>query len=336
MPTLSSSLSSTPAQAAPDAAKRASIEHLPVNLFASVMGIAGLALAWRQASHAFGVSPLFSEAAGLLAVAVALGLGTGYAVKALKHWDAVAAEFEHPIAGNFFGTIAIAILLLSAVIAPVSQVSAEVVWTVGVAVTFVLCFNIAGRLLQGKVDIAHAVPAWFIPGVATLDINVTGGTMPMPWAHEVNLFAMAVGTVLALVFFAIIMARLIHHEPLPMAMTPSLMIMMAPFEVGFLAYTNFMQRIDTFAGMLFYFGLFLFLVLGPKVFRKGVPFGAGWWALGFPLAALTGAALKYATYAQAWPVTAIAIALLGILSVAIAVLFAKTMRMLFNGKLLAA
>jgi tellurite resistance protein len=113
------------------------------------------------------------------------------------------------------------------------------------------------------------------------------------------------------------------------------MIMMAPFEVGFLAYTNFMQRVDTFAGMLFYFGLFMFLVLLPKVFKKGVAFAAGWWALGFPLAALAGAALKYAAFVRAWPMTAIAVVLLGLLSVAIAVLFVRTLLILFNGKLLA-
>lgn len=335
MSTLSSSPASYAQAPSDTAVKPASIKNLPVNLFASVMSIAGLALAWRQASHTLGVSLVFSEAAGWLAVAALIAVGMGYLVKAFKHPQAVAAEFQHPIAGNFFGTIAIAILLISAVIAPQNQELAEVVWSVGVLVTFILCFQIASRLLQGKVDVAHAVPAWFIPGVATLDIDVTGGAMSMPWAHEVNLFAMAVGTVLALLFFVIIMARLIHHDPMPAAMTPSLMIMMAPFEVGFLAYTNFMQRVDTFAGMLFYFGLFMFLVLLPKVFKKGVAFAAGWWALGFPLAALAGAALKYAAFVQAWPVTAMAVVLLGLLSVAIAVLFVRTLQILFNGKLLA-
>lgn len=311
-----------------------SIKNLPVNLFASVMGMAGLALAWRQASHEFGISPVYAEITGMLAVSVFLLLGTAYLVKAIKYPRAVAAEFNHPIAGNFFGTIAIAILLLSAVVAPQSQALAELVWSVGVIFTFVLCYLIASRLLQGKVDLAHAVPAWFIPSVATLDIDVTGGNMTMPWAHEVNLFAMAVGTVLGIVFFVIIMARLIHHSPLPDGMVPSLMIMMAPFEVGFLGYTSFMGRVDTFAGMLFYFGLFLFLVLAPKVFRKDLNFATGWWAIGFPIAALTGSALKYANTVQAWPVTAVAIALLALVSVTIAVLFVRTVQILLNGKLL--
>lgn len=316
--------------------RHTSLRHLPVNLFASVMGIAGLSIAWRQASQAFGVSPLMAEAAGIAALVVFVVLALSYLAKALRHPDAVLGEYRHPVAGNFFGTITIAILLLSSVIAPLSAPLAEAVWTLGAILTVALSFVIASRLLKGKIDAAHAVPAWFIPGVATLDIAVTGGAMPMPWAHEVNLFALAVGTMIALLFFTMIMSRMIHHEPLPASMVPSLLILMAPFAVGFLAYTSFTQRIDAFAGLLFYFGLFIFLALAPKVFRRGIPFASGWWAISFPMAALASAALKYAAFVQAWPITAIAILLLALLTLAIAVLFVKTLHILCNGRLLAA
>lgn len=327
-----STLSSTQPQALQ---RNASIKNLPVNLFASVMGIAGLSIAWRQASQEFGVTPLISAAAGILAIIVFLVLSAGYLVKAIQHPDTVRAEFRHPVAGNFFGTITIAILLLSSVVAQLNQPLAQVIWIAGTIATIALCFTIASRLLQGKIDAGHAVPAWFIPGVATLDIAVAGGGMPMPWAHEVNLFALAVGTMIALLFFTMIMSRMIHHEPLPAGMVPSLLILMAPFEVGFLAYTNFTQRVDTFSGLLFYFGLFIFLTLAPKVFRKGIPFASGWWAISFPMAALASAALKYSMFVQAWPVTVIAIILLAMLSIAIVVLLVRTLHMLLNGKLLA-
>jgi len=314
--------------------KKASIKNLPVNLFASVMGIAGMSMAWRQASLEFGVSSLISDATGILALAVFVVLVLGYLAKAIKYPEVVIAEYKHPIAGNFFGTITIAILLLSSIIAQWSQTLTEAVWTLGTISTLALCFAIVSRLLKGKVDIAHAVPAWFIPGVATLDIAVAGGTMPMAWAHEINLFALAVGAMIALLFFVMIMSRMIHHEPVPTAVVPSLLILMAPFEVGFLAYTNFTQGIDTFAGLLFYFGLFIFLALAPKVFRKGIAFISGWWAISFPIAALASAALKYSMFAQAWPLKVIAILLLAMLSLAIVVLFFKTLQFLFNGRLL--
>ncbi|HEY9024749.1 MAG TPA: SLAC1 anion channel family protein [Burkholderiaceae bacterium] len=314
----------------------ASSRNLPVNLFASVMGLAGLALAWRLAHRSFGARAWIAEAFGALAVAVFVLLAIGYLVKFVRHRDAVLEEFRHPIAGNFFGTIVIAILLLSAVVAPYSEALGRGVWTAGVVATFALSFVAIGRLLEGQVNAAHAVPAWLIPGVATLDIPVTGAHMPMAWAAEVNLAALAVGAVLALVLFALIVGRLVHQAPMAQGMRPSLVVLVAPFAVGHLAYTNVFGGVDGFSALLFYFGLFVFLVVAPKVFRRDTPFSPGWWAVSFPMAALTNAALKYAAARGSMALTAIAIALLGFLTLAIAVLAWRTARIALNGRLLSA
>jgi len=299
------------------------------------MGVSGLCLAWRQANRQFGTSPLFDAVIGSVAVGMFVLLCIAYAAKAWRHPQAVQHEFRHPIAGNFFGTVNIAVLLMSSVTAPVSALASELLWCLGVAMTVALAFTLVSRLLRGKVDAGHALPAWLIPGVATLDITVAGGALPMVWAREINLFAMAVGTMVALVFFTMIMSRLIHHhEKLANEMVPSLMILIAPFEVGFLAYTTFFQRIDAFAAMLFYFGVFIFFSLIFKVFRRGIPFAAGWWALSFPVAALSNAALRYAEHVQCLPVTVFAIGLLGFLSVLILVLGVRTLHYLLNGRLL--
>ncbi|MDT4805985.1 Tellurite resistance protein TehA [compost metagenome] len=315
-------------------ASNTSIKNLPVNLFGSVMGLAGLGLAWRLAHQHFGISPLIGEAIGLFAALVFVVLGLGYLTKLARHRQAVINEFTHPIAGNFFGTIVIAILLLSVVAAPYSELLGQVLWTVGSLLTVILGGLVLSRLLQGKQDLQHAVPAWLIPGVASLDIAVTGAHMPMAWAAELNLLAMAVGAALALIFLTSIFPRLVHQEALAKGMVPSLMILVAPFEVGFLAYTN-LFGIDRFAAMLFYFGLFLAVVLGFKVFRRDVPFAPSWWAISFPLAALANAALKYAHVRGGLPLQMIAWAILLFLTVALAVLTWKTLGSLVRGKLLA-
>lgn len=315
----------------------ASLKNLPVSLFASVMGISGLALAWRFAAHEFHTSIWISHGIGIVAMTVFILLSIAYAGKILKHPEAVRHEFNHPIAGNFFGTFNIAVMLLSSVISPFSTLASEVVWTIGSVCTLALAFTFISRLLKGEIDSGHSVPVWLIPGVATLDVTVTGAAMPMAWARELNLFALAVGTMVALVFFTMIISRLIHHhEKLAGGMVPSLMILIAPFEVGFQAYTNFTRQIDDFAAMLFYFGFFLFLTLVFKVFRRSIPFAAGWWAIGFPLAALAISSLKYAAFVQVWPLTVLAIALLVFLSIVIAVLFFRTLRIIFDGSLLRA
>ena len=246
-----SSLSTTLPAAALALKHPPGVRHLPVNLFASVMGLSGLALAWRQAAGQFGVPALIGEAIGAFALLVFFVLAAGYLAKLARHPDAVVAEFRHPVAGNFFGTIVIAVLLLSAVLQPYGAAVAAAVWTLGTAATFALSGVVVSRLLRGGIDAKLAVPAWVIPGVATLDIAVTGAQMPMPWAAEVNWAAMALGTVLALVLLVMVLSRLVHHDPLASAMVPSLMVLFGPFAVGFLAYTAMRGAVDPFAKMLF-------------------------------------------------------------------------------------
>ncbi|MTW10583.1 C4-dicarboxylate ABC transporter [Pseudoduganella eburnea] len=309
----------------------ASVKNLPVNLFGAVMGIAGLALAWRGAAHLFGSSSRIADGIGVLALLVFAVLTVAYLLKWAVFPDAVKAEFTHPVGGNFFGTVTIAILLLSGVVAPWNATLQHLAWTAGALSTLVLAYVVVSRVLKGNVAAANVVPAWLIPGVASLDIAVTGGA----WSHEVNMLALGIGTAIAVVFYVLIFSRLVHGEPLPAGMVPSLMVMIAPFEVGFLAYANVTQHIDMFAAMLFYFGLFMFLVLAPRVFRRSVPFAPSWWAISFPIAALVNAALKYAAVADSAAVTLLAAALLAFLTVAIAVLLLRTLYSLYNGKLLA-
>ena len=313
---------------------KASIRNLPVSLFASVMGLSGLAFSWRFAHSKLGAPAFIGEAIGAFALVVFVLILLGYLAKLVKYRQAVYAEFHHPVSGNFFGTFAISILLLSAIIEPYGALAAQIVWTVGVLATFALCFVVFSRLLKGQVDASHAVPAWIIPCVATLDIPVTGGHMPMAWGSEINLLAGAIGSVLALVLFAMIVSRLVHREALAPAMTPSLMILVAPFAVGFLAYINIVGEIDRFAALLFYFGLFMFAVIAPKVFRPSMKFSPGWWAIGFPLAALVNAALRYAEFRSSAPLFILATLLLGALSMVLMILTVLTAKIALNGKLL--
>lgn len=311
-----------------------SIKNLPINLFGAVMGLAGLSLAWQSASEYVAYAQMIGAVIGGFAILVFIALVAGYLTKWVKYPAAVKAEFNHPISGNFFGTVTIALLLLSAVVGSASTLISQGLWMLGSLLTMILAAIVLSRLLSGNQESQYAVPAWLIPGVAALDIAVTGAHMPMAWAYEFNLFAMAVGSVIALVFFTRIFSRLVHEPVMAKGMTPSLMILIAPFEVGFLAYTNFFSSVDYFASVLFYFGLFLFGVLAFKVFRQAAPFSPAWWAISFPIAALSNAALKYADAKGGVILEAIAYLILAFLTIALAVLTVKTLKILFNGKLL--
>ncbi|MDF0607009.1 SLAC1 anion channel family protein [Neisseriaceae bacterium TC5R-5] len=314
--------------------KTISIKNLPINLFGSVMGLAGLSLAWHQLSQKMLYASLISDIIGLVAGLVFILLLLGYFTKWIKYPDIVKSEFNHPVIGNFFGTVAIAILLLSVVAAPYSTLLGQTLWIIGSGLTIILTVLVLLRLLSGDQALQNAGPVWLIPGVASLDITVTGAHMPMAWAYQFNLFAIAIGTMAAVTFFNLIFSRLVHQAQMPKGMTPSLMILIAPFEVGFMAYTNFWGQVDSFASLLFYSGLFLFVVLSFKVFRKPAPFSPAWWAISFPIAALSNAALKFGYTQQNSILILLSYFILTFLSITLAIFTFKTLEILLNGKLL--
>ncbi len=313
-----------------------SVRHLPIGLFGSVMSLSGLSLAWRLASKAYGANIAVSNAIGILSLAVFAVLAVSYIGKLCRHPDLVKQEFSHPVIGNFFGTVGISILLLSSVISVYSTVAQLAVWIIGAVVTIALSAVMISRLLDGNGSPTSVVPAWLIAGVGSLDIVVTGGGFTSAWAREINLLAAAIGSVSAVVFFVLIFSRLVHQEPLAAGMRPSKMILVAPFAVGFIAYANLAQKIDMFASLLFYFALFLFVIISYRLFRKPAPFSQAWWAIGFPMAALSNAALMYASAVDSPALGFIAALLLFLMTASIFVLSIRTLHALLTGRLLSA
>ena len=82
-----------------------SVKNLPVNLFGSVMGLAGLGLAWRLSGEYYGIGGQLGEAIGALAGLVFVILTIAYLTKWVKHPQAVKGEFNHPVASNFLAPL---------------------------------------------------------------------------------------------------------------------------------------------------------------------------------------------------------------------------------------
>lgn len=313
-----------------------SIQYLPIGFFGAVMSMAGLSVAWRLASKTYGADIAVSSAIGIIALSMFAILSVCYLGKFLRYPNLVKQEFSHPVIGSFFGTFGISILLLSSVISSYNTSAQLIVWVIGTAVTLLLTVIMISRLLNGNAAPATVVPALLIGGVGSLDIVVTGGGFTSAWTHEVNLLAAAVGGVSAIVFFVLIFSRLIHHEPLVGAMRPSKMILVAPFSVGFIAYVNLVQKVDMFAGLLFYFGLFLFAIIFYRLLVKPAAFSLNWWVIGFPMAALAIAALMYSSSVGGVGLEFIAAFLLFLLTASIFVLSLRTLHALFTGRILTA
>jgi tellurite resistance protein len=314
------------------------LDYLPIGLFGSVMGLTGLSVAWHLAQMHFG-GPAWmrtvAPAIGLTAIATFVLLAACYTVKLATAFDAVKAEFRHPIAGNLFGTPIISILLLPIVLAPYSLTLARVLWAVGAVAMTLFAWMIVNRWMSDRQQVAHATPAWIIPLVGMLDVPLALPVLGLPPMHGVMVFALAVGLFFSVPLFTLILSRLLFEPPLPDALKPSLLILVAPFAVGYSTYTLTVGQTDLFAQALYMLTLFVLAVLLSQLRNLPVccPFRVSWWAVSFPLAASAIAALRYATADQGAITDCIAIMLLALATLVVAGLFVRTLMGLFRGEL---
>jgi tellurite resistance protein len=311
------------------------LAYLPVGLFGSVMGLTGLSLAWRLAHATFGAPGWIATAIGSLAVLAFAVLAVAYAIKAVAGFGAVRAEFNHPVAGNLFGTPLISLLLLPLLLADVSLALARLLWVAGAVLMTVFAWTIVTRWLTVRHTHAQVAPAWIIPVVGMLDIPLAVPALHWDGLHGMMLFGTAVGLFFALPILSLLLARLALEEPLPAPLQPSLLILLAPFAVGFSAYVTTFNRIDAFAGGLLMVMLFLLpVLLGRLRHLPGCsPFCVSWWAASFPLAAAAVASLRYAAVADSPVMDVLSLAVLAVATAVIAVFVVQTVTGVAKGRL---
>jgi tellurite resistance protein len=306
---------------------------MPVGLFGAVMGNIGLAVAWRLAAGRYGAPAWIGDALALTALLAFVAVSAGYAIKALRGFDAVRREFAHPVASNLFGTPLITLLLLPILLAPLQLAAARALWVLGAIGMGAFSISIASRWLRTRQTMI--TPALLIPVVGLLDVPLALPALGWQSLHGVMVFAVAVGLVFGLPLLSMVLARLMQEDPMPAPLQPTLLLLSAPFSVGFSAYTATTGQIDMFAeGLVMVMCFALAIVAGRlRALVATQPFRLSWWAAGFPLAAATLAALRYAGHARHVAADALALLLLAITTVCIAVFAAQTLRAVFKGEM---
>lgn len=317
---------------------RPRLEYLPVGLFGSVMGLTGLSVAWRLASARYGDPSwlaLIAPTIGIVAVVAFVAILTGHAIKLITAFSAVKTEFRHPIAGNLFGTVLISLLLLPIVAASHSLVLARTLWIAGAIGMILFAWLIVSRWMCDRQQVAHATPAWIIPVVGLLDVPLAFPALGLPPMHGLMVFALAAGLFFAIPLFTLVFSRLLFEPPLPDAQKPTLLILVAPFAVGYSTYSVTTGQQDVFAEALYMLTLFVLAVLLGQLRHLPVccPFRVSWWAVSFPLAASAIAALRFAAAEPGFIPDSIALALLALATLVIAGLLVRTLAGLVQGEL---
>lgn len=299
------------------------LENFPVTFFAVMMGLLGLALSTAAAERAAGLSAGASQFVLGAAVVVFLVLAGFYTLKLVRHPAAVRAEWNHPVRIAFFPTISISLLLLGTALAPITPSAAYVIWSIGLVAQGLLSLNVIANWIGHRTfQPIHLSPAWFIPAVGNVLVPLAGvgfGVVEFSW-----LFFSA-GVLFWIVLLTLVMNRLIFHDPLPARLMPTLVILIAPPAVAFVAWVRLTGDVDAFARVLLnlaYVFALIVLTQAPRFFR--LPFALSWWALTFPVAALSVASFIYAHEIGSHGHRVIGYVLTVLLALAVATLVVRT------------
>ena len=306
------------------------LQHMPVTLFTVVMGLCGFTLALRAGEAAMGLGHLASEIAHWFTMAIFAAIAAGYLAKLLRHPGAVQAEWQHPVKLAFFPAISIALVLMSIVMLTSYPGLARAMWLIAVPMQLALTLAVVNGWISARsFQHGHLSPAWFIPAVGNVIVPIAGvqlGYEALSW------YFMSVGLVFWVVLLTLVFNRLVFHDPLPGRLQPTLVILIAPPAAGFLAWVKLTGGVDHLAHILLNVGYFFGLIVAvqlPRILR--LPFAMSFWALSFPVAALTIASLQYAEVTGSSAHHLIGLGLLVILIVTLAVLLIRTFRAVSSG-----
>ncbi|WP_328301514.1 TDT family transporter [Streptomyces sp. NBC_00435] len=303
------------------------VRHLGPNWYAAVMGTAivanaGVALPW----HVPGLRTACAVVWALSAVMLAVLLLTRTAHWA-RHGDQARAHLLDPTMAPFYGCLSMALLAVGGGTMLVGKdwiglgpaVAVDTVLfaagtAVGLLVAAAIPFLMAAR---HELKPGSASPVWILPVVAPM-VSAALGPLLVPhlpagqWQQALLLgcYAMFGLSLLATMFLLpIVFARLLAGPRLPLALTPTLFLVLGPLGQSTTAVNNFadiaprvlrapyaegfrmlavLYGVPTMGFALLWFALACAVVLRAR--RQGMGFSMTWWALTFPVGTcVTGA-----------------------------------------------
>ncbi|MEN6358772.1 MAG: SLAC1 anion channel family protein [Smithella sp.] len=262
------------------------VKNFPISFFAVVMGLTGATIAWRRAETIWGLNAAVSSTLLAISSVIFAVIMIVYAIKIIRYPDEIRREFQNITKLSFFPAISISLLLLSIAFMDLLPGFSQALWIIGAIVHFFFSVAIISIWIRHpSLEINHISPAWFIPVVGNILVPIAGVVYA---PVEISWFFFSIGLVFWIALFTILFYRLLFHNPLPERLLPTLFILIAPPVVGFISYVKLTGVVDSMARILYYFGLFVFILMIPQLrMLSRIKYYLSWWAYTFPLAALS-------------------------------------------------
>jgi tellurite resistance protein len=244
-------------------------------------------------------------------------------------------ELADPIAGPFTSLAVITPMLAAAdALYPLSHTLGTVVVDGLIACTVVLAGWFTGQWIYRPLEAAKVHPGYFLPSVA--GGLVAAASAGLVGQHDLAELLFGIGLICWLVLGSIILGRLLLGPPLPVGLTPTIAIEVAPAAVAtFAAFVIDGHRVDDLVRLLAGYGLLMVVAqlrLLPVYLR--LSFMPSFWAFTFSWAAVAFAGLFWlgVTHPAGW--RAASYLALAFISVFISAIAGRTTLALRRGQLL--
>ncbi|MGW5633626.1 TDT family transporter [Streptomyces sp. NPDC003832] len=347
------------------------VRHLGPNWYACVMGTAIVATAGAAL-------PLPVPRTALTAVwALSLLLLTGLLAARALHWthhrDQARAHLLDPATAPFYGCLSMALLAVGGGAVTVGRdwigtgpaVALDLVlFTTGTAVGLVAAVAVPYLMaVRHRVAPTEATPVWLLPLVAPMVSAALGPLLvphlPAGQARETLLLAcvalFGLSLLATLLMLPLVFARLVTGGPLPLALTPTLFLVLGPLGQSTTAVGKFAEYApgvvpapysEGFGMLAVLYGVpvmgfaLLWLAFGTahvvRARREGMGFAMTWWAFTFPVGTCVTGAEALARHTGLLVYDWLAVGLYALLVAAWLVAGAHTVRGVVSGSLLRA
>ncbi len=355
----------------PGARATRSVRHLGPNWYASVMGTSVVGTAGAALPVTVPGLRTACTAVWALSLAMLLTLLAARAAHWRRHRDQARAHLLDPAVAPFYGCLSMALLAVGGgtltlgrdwIGLPAAVAVDAVLFTAGTAVGLAAAVAVP-YLMVVRHRIEQASPVWLLPVVAPM-VSAALGPLLLPHLPEgqarqtllIACYAMfGISLLATLVMLPLVFGRLVLDGPLPLALTPTLFLVLGPLGQSTTAANAFA---DAAAGVLadpYAHGFAAFAVLygvpvtgfallwlalaGAMVVRArraGMGFAMTWWAFTFPVGTVVTGAEGLARHTGLDAFRWLAVALYVLLAAAWLVAGVHTARGLLSGALLAA
>ncbi|MGW0825880.1 TDT family transporter [Streptomyces sp. NPDC002845] len=353
--------------------RAASLRHLGPNWYAAVMGTAIVATAGAGLPEDVPGLRTACTAVWVLALVLLVALLAARALHWVHHCDQARAHLLDPATAPFYGCLSMALLAVGGGAVTVGQdwigtraavVLDSVLFTAGTVVGLAAAVAVPYLMVvRHRIEPGQASPVWLLPLVAPMVSAALGPLLvphlPAGAARQTLLLAcfalFGLSLLATCLMLPLVFARLITTGPLPLALTPTLFLVLgplgqsttavgniadaargvlpSPYDQGF-AVLAVLYGVPVTGFALFWLALATALVVRAR--RRGMGFAMTWWAFTFPVGTCVTGAEGLARHTGLAAFDVLAVALYLALVAAWATAAVHTVRGLVSGELLAA